>query len=63
MEALFLFSSRVALAGFLEGFLGEAEDGVPLSRQELEAAFERELETMAGTTTEGGWPRFPVFEP
>ncbi len=65
VEALFLFTSRVALDGFLEGFLAdvEAEDGVPPSRQALEAAFERELETTMGTATEGGWPRFPVFDP
>ena len=65
VEALFLFTSRVALDGFLEGFLAdvEAEDGVPPSRQALEAAFERELETMMGTATEGGRPRFPVFDP
>ena len=64
VEALFLFTSRVALDGFLEGFLAdaEAEDGVPPSRQALEAAFERELETIMGTATEEGWPRFPVFD-
>ncbi len=65
VDALFLFTSRVALDGFLEGFLADvgAEDGVPPSRQALEAAFERELETVMGTATEGGWPRFPVFDP
>jgi hypothetical protein len=65
VEALFLFTSRVALDGFLEGFLAdaEAEDGDPPSRQALEAAFERELEATMGAATEGGWPRFPVFDP
>ena len=64
VEALFLFTSRVALDGFLEGFLAdvEAEDGGPPSRQALEAAFERELE-IPGTATDEGWPRFPVFDP
>lgn len=66
VEALFLFTSRVALDGFLEGFLGEgeADDEVPLSRQALEAAFERELETMVGATAEGAPdPRYPEFDP
>ena len=65
VEALFLFTSRVALDGFLEGFLGEgeADEEVPPSRQALEAAFGRELETMAGAITGGGWPRYPIFDP
>ena len=50
VEALFLFTSRMALDGFLEGFLPEEE--VSASRQELEAAFERELQ-MAGVPAEG----------
>ena len=64
LEALFLFSSRVALDGFLEGFLGEgdAEDGVPPSRQVLEAAFARELQAMAGGGTTGLEVSFPEFE-
>jgi hypothetical protein len=60
VEALFLFTSRMALDGFLEGFLPEEESSD--SRQELEAAFERELQ-MAGATVEGTELRFPVFGP
>ena len=60
VEALFLFTSRMALDGFLESFLPEEE--VSDSRQELEAAFERELQ-MAGATVEGAELRFPVFAP
>ena len=65
VEALLLFTSRLTLDSFMEGFLGEgeADGGLPASRQELEAAFERELETMVGTAMDGGWPRYPVFEP
>ena len=66
VEALFLFTSRVALDGFLEGFLadGEADDEVPASRQELEAAFGQELKTMVGATEEEApGPRYPVFDP
>ena len=65
VEALLLFTSRVVLDGFMEGFLEneEANGELPASRQELEAAFGRELETMAGASAEGGPPRFPVFEP
>ena len=66
VEALFLFTSRVALDGFLEGFLedGEADDEVPASRQELEAAFGQELKTMVGATAEGEPdPRYLVFDP
>ena len=60
VEALFLFTSRMALDGFLESFLPEEE--VSASRQELEAAFEHELQ-MAGATVEGAELRFPVFGP
>ncbi len=60
VEALFLFTSRLALDIFMEGFLPEGESSG--SRQELEAAFEYELQ-MAGTTVEGAELRFPVFAP
>ncbi len=60
VEALFLFTSRMALDLFMEGVLPEEESSA--SRQELEAAFERELR-MAGTTAEGTELRFPVFAP
>lgn len=61
VEALFLFTSRLALDGFMEAFLEyDASSG---SRQELEAAFRHELQ-VAGATAEGGPDlRFPVFEP
>ena len=59
VEALFLFTSRLALDAFMEGFLTGEGSG---SRQELEAAFERELR-MAGATVEGAELRFPVFAP
>jgi hypothetical protein len=60
VEALFLFTSRMALDGFMEGFLPDEESSG--SRQELEAAFEHELQ-MAGATVEGAELRFPVFAP
>ena len=60
VEALFLFTSRMALDGFMEGFLPEEEGSA--SRQELEAAFERELR-MAGATLGRDELRFPVFDP
>ena len=60
VEALFLFTSRLALDAFMEGFLTEEESSG--SRQELEAAFERELR-MAGATVEGAELCFPVFAP
>jgi hypothetical protein len=59
VEALFLFTSRLALDAFMEGFLTEEDSG---SRQVLEAAFERELR-MAGATVEGAELCFPVFAP
>jgi hypothetical protein len=52
VEALLLFSTRVALDGFMEGFLPDGE--VPAGRQELEA--------MAGAAAEGASLRFPVFD-
>ena len=60
VEALFLFTSRMALDGFMEGFLPEEQSSG--SRQELEAAFERELR-MAGATVEGAELCFPIFAP
>ena len=66
VEALLLFTSRVNLDGFMEGFLeeGEADGELPASRQKLEVAFERELKTMAEATADGAPdPRYPVFEP
>jgi len=59
VEALFLFTSRMALDLFMEGVLPEEGSA---SRQELEAAFERELR-MAGATLGGAGLRFPVFAP
>jgi hypothetical protein len=60
VEALFLFTSRMALDLFMEGVLPEEESSA--SRQELEAAFERELQ-MAGAPAEGIELRFPIFGP
>ncbi len=60
VEALFLFTSRIALDLFMEGFLPEEEGSA--SRQELEAAFEHELR-MAGAPAEATELRFPVFGP
>ena len=59
VEALFLFTSRMALDLFMEGFLPEEGSA---SRQELEVAFERELR-MAGATLGRDELRFPVFDP
>jgi hypothetical protein len=59
VEALFLFTSRMALDLFMEGFLPEEGSA---SRQELEAAFERELR-MAVATLGRDELRFPVFSP
>jgi len=64
VEALFLFTSRLALDVFMEGILAEEESLG--SRQELEAAFEHELQLAAGggTSVEGAEVvRFPVFGP
>ena len=60
VEALFLFTSRMALDGFMEGFLPDEQSSG--SRQELEAAFEHELQ-MAGAPAEGTELRFPIFAP
>jgi len=60
VEALFLFTSRMALDLFMKGVLPEEESAS--SRQELEAAFEHELQ-MAAATVEGAELRFPVFAP
>jgi hypothetical protein len=60
VEALLLFTSRMALDLFMEGFLPDGED--PAGGRELEAAFERELRTMAGVPAEEAIDlRFPVF--
>jgi hypothetical protein len=61
VEALLLFASRMALDLFMEGFLADGED--PAGGRELEAAFERELRTMAGVPAEAVDLRFPVFGP
>jgi hypothetical protein len=62
VEALLLFASRMALDLFMEGFLADGED--PAGGRELEAAFERELRTMAGVPAEEAVDlRFPVFGP
>jgi hypothetical protein len=58
VEALFLFTSRMALDLFMEGVLSDEESSA--SRQELEAAFEHELQ-MAGAPVEGIEVRFPIF--
>jgi hypothetical protein len=60
VEALFLFTSRIALDHFMEGFLPDEQSSG--SRQELEAAFQHELQ-LAGATVEGDELRFPVFAP
>lgn len=60
VEALCLFTSRMVLDGFMEGFL--PDDKSSGSRQELEAAFKHELE-MTGAAVEGVALRFPVFAP
>lgn len=62
VEALFLFTTRIALDAFMEDFLAEDGEGLA-SRQELEAAFERELRAAGTTTIEGSSLRFPVFNP
>jgi hypothetical protein len=61
VEALFLFTSRMALDLFMEGVLPEEEES-SASRQELEAAFEHKLQ-MAGGPAEGAELRFPIFAP
>ena len=62
VEALLLFTSRMALDLFMEGFLPDGED--PAGQRELEAAFERELRTMAGVPAKEALDlRFPVFGP
>ena len=61
VEALFLFTSRMALDLFMEGVLPDEEES-SASRQELEAAFEHELQ-MAGAPAEGTELRFPIFAP
>src|SRR5215207_1176463 len=58
VEALFLFTSRMALDLFMEGVLPEESSA---SRQELEAAFERELQMAGGAPVEGIEVRFPIF--
>jgi len=42
VEALFLFTSSIALDGFMKGFLEDGEGSG--SRRELEVAFEHELQ-------------------
>ena len=61
VEALLLFTSRMTLDLFTEGFLPDGEN--PAGERELEAAFERELRTMAGVSAEeeAVEVRFPVF--
>jgi hypothetical protein len=61
VEALFLFTSRMALDLFMEGVLPEEESSA--SRQELEAAFEHELQMTGGAPVEGIELRFPIFGP
>jgi hypothetical protein len=60
VEALFLFTSRMALDLFMEGVLPEEESSA--SRQELEAAFDHELQR-SGAPVEGIELRFPIFGP
>jgi hypothetical protein len=60
VEALLLFTSRMALDLFMEGFLPDEENLA--GERGLEAAFERELRTMAGVSAEEALDlRFPVF--
>jgi hypothetical protein len=59
VEALFLFTSRMALDLFMEGVLSDEESLA--SRQELEAAFEHELQMAGGAPVEGIEVRFPIF--
>ena len=60
VEALLLFTSRMALELFMEGFLPDGEN--PVGERELEAAFKRELRTIAGVPAEEEIDlRFPVF--
>jgi hypothetical protein len=61
VEALLLFTSRMALDLFMEGFLPDEEN--PAGERELEAAFERELRAMAGVPAGAVDLRFPVFGP
>lgn len=62
VEALLLFTSKMALDLFMEGFLPDGEN--PAGERELEAAFKRELRTMAGVPAEEAVDlRFPVFGP
>jgi hypothetical protein len=56
VEALFLFTSRMDPDGFMKGFLADSDGSG--SRQELEAAFEHELQ-VAGVTAEGADLRYP----
>ena len=62
VEALFLFTSRMALDLFMEGVLPDEEES-SASRQELEAAFEHELQMAGGAPVEGIEVRFPIFAP
>ena len=57
VEALCLFNSRIALDAFIEGFFPESKMS---TRQELEASFRRELESIE-EMAEGVHLRFPVF--
>ena len=50
VEAPLLFTSRMTLDLFMEGYLPRR--GAPAGERELEAAFERELRTMAGVSAE-----------
>ncbi len=65
VEALFLFTSRVALGGFLEGFLGDGDayDGVPPSRQALKAGLRTRAGDDGGDHRGRGWSRYPDFDP
>ncbi len=57
VEALCLFTSRIALDAFIEGFFPEIEMS---TRQELEASFKKELESIE-EMSERVLLRFPVF--
>jgi len=57
VEALCLFTSRIALDAFIEGFFPEMEMS---TRQELEASFKKELESIE-EMSEGVHLQFPVF--
>jgi hypothetical protein len=61
VEALFPFTTRIVLDIFMEGVLPDEESSA--SRQELEAAFEYELQMARGAPVEAIEVRFPILPP